>query len=176
MLNKFIIDNSEYTFATSVKRRSVVVSSDNSGMLMDGTYYNDVIGTYLEYDVSLAIPEGQQDAYVTFYETITSPVAYHDFVLPYNNSSVVVRGRIQNISDSYLQKNSQGKVTWRNIRFTIAESIPHKTSSGSYTPVVPPTAYISAANVDEHLVFTIVDFDEVEDIERDDEHLYITLN
>ena len=176
MLNKFILDNTEYTFAVSVKRRSVVVSSDNSGMLMDGTYYNDVIGTYLEYDVSFAIPEGQQDAYVAFYEAITSPVAYHDFVLPYNNQSVVVRGRIQNISDTYMQKNSQGKVTWRNISFTIIESVSHKMASGSYTPVVPPTAYITAENVDEHLVFTIVDFDEVVDIDAYDEHLYITLS
>lgn len=172
MFSTISMDNVDYTFAASVKRRSVIVSSDNSGMLMDGTYYNDVIGTYLEYDVSLAVPAGQEDAYVSFYEALNEPVEYHDFVLPYNNDMVLIRGRVKEISDTYMQKNAQGKVTWRKISFTVAESIAHKTASGSYTPVVPPTAYITAEAVDEHLIFTIVDYEDIS-FQNNDESLEI---
>lgn len=173
MFTQLIMDNAEYNFACSVKRRAVIVSSDNSGILLDGSYYNDVMGTYMEYDVSLAIPAGQEDAYVAFYEAITNPIPYHDFVLPYNNEMTLVRGRVANISDTYMQKNALGKVTWRNITFTVAESIAHKPANGAYTPVVPPNPFITAENVDEELVFTIVDYDNI-DFENVDETLQIT--
>ena len=173
MLNSLVVDGVTYTLVIGVKRRSIVTSSDNSGTLLDGTYYNDVIGTYLQYEISVAIPAGEEDTYASLYEVLTNPVAYHDFVFPYNNTSVLVRGRVSDVGDAYMQKNSLDKVTWRQIAFTVTESLPHKTASGGYTPVVPPNAYITASAVDEHLIFTIVDCDYIH-FSNNDESLQIT--
>ena len=161
MLNTFVMDGVSYDFAFDVKRRSVIVSGGNSGMLLNGTYYNDVIGTYLEYDISIAIPIDKINDYVDFYEAITAPVEYHDFLFPYANVETIVRGRIDKIPDSYLQKSSTNLVTWYNISFTIQESISRKKSSGTYTPVVEPGSYVTSKySNNEHLIMTTVTFDD----------------
>lgn len=147
MLKTLIMDEVAYTFAFNVERRSVVLSGDNSGMLMNGTYYNDVIATYLEYDITIAVPAEREQEYSDFYEALTTPVAYHDFVLPYNNSDTLVRGRVESVPDVYLQKvqrNGIDFVTWKEIKFTIIESVSRKHSDGTYTPVESPSMYITS--------------------------------
>ena len=56
----FTIDGTEYQMPCSIQRQAEVKASNLSGDLLDGTYYNDVIGTYMTYTIGIAVPIGMR--------------------------------------------------------------------------------------------------------------------
>lgn len=124
-----VIDNVSYDVVAGIKRTANITPSQISGMLLDKTYFNDVIGTYLQYEVQLAIPHESEPEYAALYEVLTDPVADHRVILPYNNTAVEIVGRIETISDSYVEtvhKNNDVVNLWRNITFVITANHPTK--------------------------------------------------
>lgn len=119
------IDGAEYDFPCSIGRTAEIESSSISGMLLDKTYFNDVIATYLSYDVSLAIPSGMEDDYAALYETLSAPVPEHVFMLPYNQGSIEVTARVASISDTFYREE-KGVNIWRGISFNIVSTRPDK--------------------------------------------------
>ena len=102
-----------------------MTASDISGMLLDKSYFNDVIGTYMRYDVKVAVPFGMESEWNSMYETITQPIDGHQFVLPYANGVVTVTGRVQDIKDVYVRLQDN-KLHWRGISFSIIANHPTK--------------------------------------------------
>lgn len=101
--------------------------SDISGMLLDRSWFNDVLGTYLQYEVTLVYPpdaDGQAQ-FDSIYEVLTEPVASHDFVFPYNSGSIEIVGRVQQVSDVYVRL-ANGATYWKGIRFTVQSNHPTK--------------------------------------------------
>lgn len=124
----FSIDGIEWPIPCKITRKSEVRASDISGYMMDGSYFNDVEGTYLSYDVALAVPMNQRDDYTDIYETITKPVDGHTFVLPYNGGTVTITGRVENVQDVY-RRLVGGATYWTDIQFTVTANNPTKEMS-----------------------------------------------
>ena len=80
----FTIDGMSWPMEVRVERNSEVRSSDLSGWMMDGSFFNDVEGQFLRYDVELVCPWDMRSEYAQIYELLTAPVDGHSFVLPYN--------------------------------------------------------------------------------------------
>lgn len=78
----FYIDGMKCDAKCDVTRTSDIRSSDISEEMLDGSYFNDVLGTWLQYDVALTVPLYSSDKYANIYEAINEPVEGHDFVLP----------------------------------------------------------------------------------------------
>lgn len=123
MINGFSIDGTRYNLPCSVEREANMQSSEISGMLMDKTYFNDVLGTYFTYTIKIAIPIGQEDVYSELYEVLTEPVEGHVLELPYNQKSLTITARIESVSDG------RYKNTWRGIKFTAIANNPTKEMS-----------------------------------------------
>lgn len=123
----FYIDGTRYGVPCSVQRETEVRSSEVSGQLMDGTYFNDVLGTYLTYDVTVAVPPSMEYLYTEIYEILTEPVDSHVFVLPYNQTTISVNGRIESVSDN-LVYTASAKQYWRGMTFSIVSSKPIKSA------------------------------------------------
>lgn len=121
----FTVDGISWDIPCDITRVSEVTASDISGILMDGTYFNDVIGTYLSYTVKLAVPLNMKQAYARLYETLNQAVEGHDFVFPYNRSTAEVHGRVTNISDVYVRMPNNG-IHWTGIQFTVISNVPAK--------------------------------------------------
>lgn len=96
-----------------------------SGLLLDKSYFNDVIGTYMQYTVSLAVPIDRPADYGAIYEALTDPVDGHVFALPYNQDIIEITGRIASVSDVYVRLPNGG-VYWKGLRFTIEANHPVK--------------------------------------------------
>ena len=121
------VDGVTYDLAIGVKRTSRVISSDISGMMMDLSYYNDVIATFVDYDITVAVPLGKESDYASFYEAITDPVSSHTFIFPYNNTTVTVDARVAITSDEHVRSVSSTAVLWRRTTFTVLGNTPIKT-------------------------------------------------
>lgn len=156
------IDGIEWDLPCDISRVSEVTLSDISGMLLDKSYFGDVLGTYLKYSIKLVIPPGMEQKYYSVYEAITEPVDGHTFILPYNGGNVEITGRVSGISDVYVILPN-GAHRWKGIAFDIISNHPSKTMELSdvitrgMTPL-PATANFpdgtTASMVDGQWVFT----------------------
>lgn len=120
-----IVDGVEWNIPCKITRKAELTSSDISGMLLNKEYFNDVLGTWMKYEVELEIPYYMENDYYSLYEVLSSPKDGHAFVLPYNRSQITLTARVEVVSDVYVNKpNGRGK--WRNTKFTIIANHPSK--------------------------------------------------
>ena len=127
MFTQFTMDGITYAnFAVSVTRQATIRSSDVSGYLLNKNYYNDVLGTYYEYTVKLAVARGAEADYTTYYTYLVAPVAEHTFILPFNQTEKTIKGRVSIVSDEYYGE-SNGVKYWRRTVFKIVSNEPDGT-------------------------------------------------
>lgn len=121
----FILDGITWDFPCDIERIADMTASDISGLMLDKSYFNDVLGTYLSYTISLAVPFNLRSQYKDLYEAITNPISNHTLVVPYNDSTIEINARIESISDIYVQLANGGNY-WKGIRFTAVSNYPTK--------------------------------------------------
>lgn len=119
------IDGFEWLVPCSIERTAEISPSEISGMLLTKQYFNDVLGTYLTYDVTLAIPHTMRDEYDALYETLTDPVDAHVFEMPYNNTSVQITARVESVRDVYVRVR-ENEPYWKGVKFTAIANHPTK--------------------------------------------------
>lgn len=114
----FIVDGLQFNLPHSIERSASLTASEVSGMLLNGQYLNDVIGTYMQYSVKIAVPRGQELEYTYLYEVLTNPVDAHTWVFPYNQNFIELTGKVDVINDRYY-KEENGVNIWRGTTFTV---------------------------------------------------------
>ena len=165
----FSVDGMEWNFPCDIDRVSEVTASDISGMLLNKSYFNDVIGTFLRYSITLVVPFGSESAYAELYEVLTDPVDAHAFVLPYNEGNINITGRVENISDVY-RKLANGRYHWRGIKFDVISNNPTKTHTlgEAITRGMSPIPDVSGAEEGDTYTYNgtawvVADFENVDD-------------
>lgn len=121
----FSIDGITWDIPCSIEREAAINSSDISGPMLDRSYFNDVLGTYMSYTVRIAVPLNMRDEYAQIYEALTNPVDGHLFVMPYNDSTIEITARVSTVSDVYVRL-AGGQVYWKGIEFTCVANYPTK--------------------------------------------------
>ena len=124
----FTIDGIQYNVECSIDREAEVKLSDISGLLLDGQIFNDVLGTYMTYDIKLTMPLRNKARYAALIEQLTEPVDGHVFVLPYNNGTIQVTGLVKDPADVW-EKLPSGYTFWKGLQFTIRANHPSKQMS-----------------------------------------------
>lgn len=123
----FTVDGVQWDVPCTISRVASLTASQISGMLLDKSYFNDVLGTWFQYNITMVVPIGQEADYNAIYEVLTDPVESHVFVLPYADTTIEITGRIVTVSDVYVR---EGNVTrWRKTAFSIISNYPSKTLS-----------------------------------------------
>ena len=119
----FTIDDYTWPWPCDIERAAEVRPSEISGMMLDKSWFNDVIGTYMQYTVSVAVPPDQRNAHTILQDLLTEPVDGHAFALPYNEGILQLTGRVRNVSDVYVRL-ANGGTCWKGLRFTIVANHP----------------------------------------------------
>ena len=121
----FSVDGLPWDIPCRIERTAAMTASEISGLLLDKSYFNDVLGTYLRYDITVVVPKGYESAYDALYEKLTEPVDAHAFVLPYNSGTITVTGRVENVRDVWRRVPGGGNC-WVGTAFTVAANHPTK--------------------------------------------------
>ena len=122
----FTIDNYIWPWPCAIERQAELKPSEISGLMLDRSYFNDLIGTYMQYTVSIAVPLNSRDEYTRIYELLTDPVDGHAFVFDYNQGTVQITGRVNGVvADTFVRLSNDGRY-WRNIHFTVTANHPTK--------------------------------------------------
>lgn len=119
------IDGVAWDIPCTVDRTSELTASDISGLMLDKSFFNDVLGTYMKYDLKIAVPFGYESQYNSIYEMLTDPVDGHDFVFPYDGGTIEVTGRVTDVKDS-LVRMPNGRHRWRGTTFSVIANHPTK--------------------------------------------------
>ncbi|MBR1559675.1 MAG: hypothetical protein IJ646_05470 [Clostridia bacterium] len=121
----FMIDGVEWPYPCGIERVAEVRPSEASGLLLDRSYFNDVIGTYMRYTVTVAVPIERRADHSAIYEALTDPVDGHSFLLPYNQGTVEIVGRVESVGDVYVRLPGGG-MYWKGLKFTVMANHPTK--------------------------------------------------
>lgn len=124
----FTIDGVAYNVECSIDREAEIRASDISGMLLDRSLFWDVLGTYMNYDITLTMPLRNKGRYAALIEQLTEPVDGHAFVLPYNTGTLELTGRVEDVSDVWVKLPS-GYTYWKGLKFSITANGPTKEQS-----------------------------------------------
>lgn len=124
----FTVDGVAWDMPCKIEREAKMTASEISGMMLDKNYFNDVLGTFMVYDVTIAVPVGHEAEYSALYEVLTDPVDAHTFVLPYNQGVITLTARVNTVSDE-LWRQVRGVNVWRRIKFTVTANHPSKEHS-----------------------------------------------
>lgn len=138
----FTIDGMDWDFPCTVERTAEITASDISGLLLDKTYFNDVLATYMKYDLHIEVPFGKEDEYSLLYDKfLIAPVGSHSFLLPYQGGIIEVVGRIEEVSDVYVRHTTtvpveqegggisyekKESIHWKGIQFSVTGNHPTK--------------------------------------------------
>lgn len=122
------IDGIEWNYPCTIKREAEITSSDISGLMLNRTYFNDVVGTYMRYTVAIAVPRGEEADYSSIYEKLSDPDSYHEFNLPYSYRAegITFNGMVRNVNDEYVRVAGDSH-TWRKTEFDVIAVTPTKT-------------------------------------------------
>lgn len=121
----FEIDDLRWDLPCDITRTANVRGSDISGMMLDRSYFNDVLGTYLSYSVKIVVPIGSEMLYNELYEVLTAPVDGHRFRLPYASGMIEITGKVDSVKDLYVRM-ADNSVHWRGISFSVTANHPSK--------------------------------------------------
>lgn len=125
MYKGLVVDGYVYDVIVNVTRVATVTPSEISGMMMDKTYYNDVIATYFQYDVQVVVPIGSERDYFNLYDVLVDPVSEHLFQFPFNDYVTNIYGRVESVSDTFYKYDPVNDTNiWRNISFSVIANRP----------------------------------------------------
>lgn len=137
----FSIDGKEWEYPCQIDRTAEITASDLSGLMLDKSYFNDVLGTWMKYNLTLAVPIGNEPDYYIIYNALTAPAEGHNFVLPYNGTNISFFGRVKSVSDSWV-KMANGNY-WKGTTFEIIANEPSREATlddvvtRGHSPVAP---------------------------------------
>lgn len=121
----FTIDGIEYNVECRIEREAEIKASDISGIMMDGSIFWDILGTYMTYDITLTMPLRNKARYSALIEQLTEPVEGHDFILPYNDTVLQLTGKVEDPADVW-EKLPSGYTFWKGLKFTVTPNGPTK--------------------------------------------------
>ena len=121
----FTVDGVTWSIPCKVTRTAKIQASEISGLLLDNSYFNDVQGTYMEYELAIGATRHQMNQYYQLYEILTQPVDGHSFVFPYNGDTITLTARVEEITDEYHDLGALGNY-WYNAAFRIIANHPSK--------------------------------------------------
>ena len=124
----FTVDGTEWTIPCDITRKIRVADSDISGLLLTGQMFHDVLGTYYDYEVTLVPNPHDMEPYYSLLNVLSQPVDGHQFIFPFDGSTVEVTAKVDEMSDVYVRM-PDNHVYWKGLKFTAASNGPNRTVS-----------------------------------------------
>ena len=152
----FTVDGLEWTLPCDIKESITVHSTDISGELLNGQYFNDVDGTYLSYTLKICPNPHQMGDYYALKSILTQPVDGHAWVFPYMGSTVQITARISSTIDDVWIRNHNGAPCWAGMQFTITANGPtyEQSQAQAIARGLTPLPDVAAPEIGDTYTFT----------------------
>lgn len=125
MTTNFVADGIPWSVPCKIVRTMEIKGSAVEGMMMDLSWFNDPLGTWLVYTIVIPVPANKTAEYCALYELLSNPVTEHSFTLPYNDGHYTFSGRVRKLQDNW-HKMYDGNAYWECDAFEITPNAPYK--------------------------------------------------
>mgnify|MGYP000020309919 CR=1 FL=1 len=112
-----ILDGKRYNLSVTGLERSFEISdTDATGRTKDWKMHRDVVGTFYNYTIKLAVQRMDWNSYNRFYEAISAPVASHTLTVPYNAETLTFQAYCTKGKDKLIYKSKKnGQQLWDDL-------------------------------------------------------------
>lgn len=111
MNNIFTVDGKAYNVnITKLTRKASVTDTSNSGRVISGDMVRDIIGTYYNYTLEIALAGSDVASYDELFDVVTAPEDSHAITVPYGQETLSFQAYITSAEDSL--KIQDGKNMW----------------------------------------------------------------
>lgn len=118
----FKLDDVDYNInVINLKRKFEVADGDSSGRLQNWKMYRDVVGTFYNYTLQVALKDYDYESYDSFYQAISSPTESHVLEIPYGQGILVFNAYATKGEDSLIHKGQNNIWDGLTINFIAME-------------------------------------------------------
>lgn len=115
MITQFLMDGIAYNVQViSLKRTFEIKEGITARATQSGAIYRNLLGTYYNYTITVRERGGDREAFDAFWDAVSQPVASHDCVFPYNQSTIKQRMYVKNGSQQIIRLHENG-ADWHDI-------------------------------------------------------------
>ena len=121
----FIMDGIDYNIdVMKLTRNFEVADYDTTGRTADWVMHRDVVGTFYNYTMEIAVRNYDYNSYNRFYEAISAPVKSHRLIIPYGAGTITFQAYVTNGSDDLIIRNSTN--VWRGTKINFIAMEPQR--------------------------------------------------
>ena len=111
----FVIDGRSFSaVVTQLDRSAAIKESSNSGTVKNGRKFRELIGTYYNYDMTIATNSLSRSDYDALYEILTAPQESHTVQFPYGQTEMEFEAYISEVGDSMARRNEK-ETEWTDL-------------------------------------------------------------
>lgn len=115
MITQFLMDGQAYNVQVmSLKRSFDIKEAIAAKYTQSGEIYRDLVGTYYNYTITVREKDGDREALDAFWDAVSSPVASHECVFPYNQETLSQKMYVKTGSQDISRLYEDGAV-WKDI-------------------------------------------------------------
>lgn len=110
-----------------IKRSASVLDTDETERLQSGGMFRDIIGTYLNYTITIDTSLLDVESYDALYEILISPVKSHTITVPYGQTTVTLEIYVSNVEDTLKRRELNGDNTknfWHGLSVVFTSNDP----------------------------------------------------
>lgn len=114
----FTVDGLQWSIPCDITESPRIQDSEISGQLLNGQYFHDVEGTYLDYEITLTPNPYQMGEYYSLLSILLQPVEGHSFTFPHKGETVQLTAKVVDPQHVYIRPVNGGQPYWKGLKFT----------------------------------------------------------
>ncbi len=119
----FVIDGETFDVGISKLDRKTRIEKEKIGTTLDGKEHYEIIGTYIDYILTLVCRGNNIKDYDRLYELVSEPTESHTVELPYNQETLTINATIS-ISNTQVQYDFNRFRKWSEMKITFSSIEP----------------------------------------------------
>ncbi len=113
----FKIDSETFNVGISNIERKTRIEKENIGTTLDGKEHYEIIGTYIDYVLTINCNGINATAYDRLYEVASEATESHSVQLPYNQTTITFNATIS-IGNSHITQDFNNFRKWSELKIT----------------------------------------------------------
>lgn len=121
------VDSIPYDLPILTISRSFTALDKSAERTQDGNLHRELIGVYINFDITLGMSDYNQADYIALFNVISSAVEFHTFQIPGEYDDTAWEAYVSNGKDEVIKLEKDGQNYYRGLSFSVIARKPLRT-------------------------------------------------